>query len=43
MINILFAAKPDSWAEYEAPLRRALDDIDLPYNLSPETTDPATG
>lgn len=42
MINILFAAKPDRWAQYEAPLRRALDAIDLPYNLSVSIADPAT-
>ncbi|KPU83998.1 hydroxyacid dehydrogenase [Marinosulfonomonas sp. PRT-SC04] len=42
MINILFAAKADSWAEYEAPLRRALDDIGLPHTLSPDISDPAT-
>ncbi|PHQ99026.1 MAG: glyoxylate/hydroxypyruvate reductase A [Marinosulfonomonas sp.] len=42
MINILFAAKPASWAEYEAPLRRALDDTGLAYTLSPDTNDPAT-
>ena len=42
MINIVFAAKPASWAEYEAPLRRALDDAGLAYTLSPETDDPAT-
>lgn len=42
MINILFAAKPQRWSQYEAPLRRALDAIDLPYNLSSDITDPAT-
>jgi len=42
MINILFAAKPASWAEYEAPLRRALDDAGLAYTLSLDTDDPAT-
>ncbi len=42
MINILFAAKPASWAEYEAPLRHALDDTGLAYTLSPDTDDPAT-
>ncbi|MCF6316710.1 MAG: glyoxylate/hydroxypyruvate reductase A [Marinosulfonomonas sp.] len=42
MINILFAAKPASWAEYEAPLRCALNETGLAYTLSPDTNDPAT-
>ncbi|WP_456386625.1 2-hydroxyacid dehydrogenase [Profundibacter sp.] len=42
MINILFAAKPASWADYKTPLRRALDDTGLAYTLSPETSDPAS-
>lgn len=41
MINILFAAKAASWAEYEAPLKRALDAAGLDYSLSPETDNPA--
>lgn len=41
MINILFAAKPASWTEYEAPLRHALDEVGLDYSLSPDTSDPA--
>jgi glyoxylate/hydroxypyruvate reductase A len=43
MTNILFAAGPDRWAVYEAPLRAALDDFGLDYALSceaaPETVD----
>ncbi len=42
MINILFAARPERWAEYETPLRRALNDTGLAYTLSPDTDDPAT-
>ncbi len=42
MINILFAAKPANWVSYEAPLRRALDDTGLAYNLCRETTAPAS-
>ncbi len=41
MTTILFAAGPDRWAEYEAPLRGALDALGLDYTLSPETDDPA--
>lgn len=41
MINILFAAKPASWSAYEAPLRRALDDIGHDYTLTAQTSDPA--
>ena len=43
MTNILFAAGPDRWAVYEAPLRAALDGFGLDYVLSceaaPETVD----
>ncbi|SPF77851.1 2-hydroxyacid dehydrogenase [Pseudoprimorskyibacter insulae] len=43
MITVLFAALPDRWAEYEEPLRRALDDTGLAYDLvteaAPETVD----
>lgn len=42
MINILFAAKPASWAEYKAPLRRALNNTGLAYTLLPKTSDPAS-
>ncbi|WP_458791185.1 2-hydroxyacid dehydrogenase [Yoonia sp. MH D7] len=38
MINILFAAKPAAWAEYQAPLTRALDDAGLEANLSCDHT-----
>ncbi len=31
--NILFAAKPDRWTTYEAPLRRALDATGVAYDL----------
>ena len=41
--NILFAARNDRWAEYEAPLRAALDAAGLDYvlatDLPPETVD----
>ncbi|MEM9582969.1 MAG: glyoxylate/hydroxypyruvate reductase A [Pseudomonadota bacterium] len=33
MINILFAAKPESWASYELPLRGAFDKVGLAYTL----------
>lgn len=43
MTNILFAAGPDLWAEYEAPLRTALDATGLDYRLAceadPESVD----
>ncbi len=41
MTTILFAAGSKRWAEYETPLRRALDALGLDYTLSPETDDPA--
>lgn len=31
--NILFAARPDSWAEYEKPLRTALEKTGVSYSL----------
>lgn len=31
--NILFAARPERWATYEAPLRRALDAAGVAYDL----------
>ncbi|MDA7428225.1 glyoxylate/hydroxypyruvate reductase A [Primorskyibacter aestuariivivens] len=34
MINILFAARSERWAEYEQPLRDALDALGLPYHLA---------
>ncbi|MFC3612363.1 2-hydroxyacid dehydrogenase [Lutimaribacter marinistellae] len=41
--NILFAAKPDRWTIYEAPLRRALDAAGVTYDLrtgfAPEEVD----
>ena len=43
MTNILFAAGPELWADYETPLRRALDATGLDYTLgcdaAPETVD----
>lgn len=42
MINILFAAKPANWTNYEAPLRRALDAAGLNYTLMMQTNDPAS-
>ena len=41
MISILFAAKPANWADYETPLRQALNETGLDYTLSPDTDDPA--
>ena len=41
MINILFAAPPSQWPEYEDPLRRALDQAGLDCNLTPDAADPA--
>lgn len=41
MINILFAAKPASWVEYQIPLRRALGDTGLRYSLSTDAANPA--
>ncbi|HBQ35496.1 MAG TPA: glyoxylate/hydroxypyruvate reductase A [Rhodobacteraceae bacterium] len=42
MINILFTANSQRWAQYEKPLRHALDDTGLPYVLSQKFTDPET-
>lgn len=42
MINILFSASAANWADYEIPLRHALDEIGLAYSLSPQTSDPTT-
>ena len=43
MITILFAALPVRWAQYETPLRTALDATGLEYNLvteaAPEVVD----
>ncbi len=41
MIQVLFCAPMADWQEYQAPLRRALDETGLNYTLSPECTDPA--
>ena len=42
-VTVLFAAQPDRWAQYEAPLRSALDATGLDYDLrteaEPETVD----
>jgi glyoxylate/hydroxypyruvate reductase A len=35
-INILFAARPERWATYEAPLRAALDAAGIPAQLATE-------
>lgn len=35
-INVLFAAHEKRWAQYEAPLRTALDDIGVDYTLATE-------
>lgn len=34
--NILFAAHPDSWADYRTPLRRALDAANVACDLRPD-------
>jgi len=43
MINVLFAAKPERWAEYEAPLKNAFKAADLDTNVqtqfAPEDVD----
>ncbi len=43
MINVLFAAKPDRWAEYEAPLKAAFAardlDVDLRMEFAPQEVD----
>lgn len=43
MINVLFAARPERWATYEAPLRTAFEkaglDVDLRTTFTPETVD----
>ncbi|MBE0413595.1 glyoxylate/hydroxypyruvate reductase A [Yoonia sp.] len=43
MINVLFSAQPQNWADYETPLRTAFADAGLDVNLSqdhpPETVD----
>ena len=44
MINILFAARPASWARYEAPLRKALgaaglEDFNLSTDIAPQDVD----
>ncbi|WP_113913179.1 2-hydroxyacid dehydrogenase [Roseovarius dicentrarchi] len=43
-VNILFAAKPDRWPDYEAPLRRALDaaglaEATLSTDIAPQDVD----
>ncbi|SHH92383.1 2-hydroxyacid dehydrogenase [Marivita hallyeonensis] len=35
-VNVLFAAHKSRWAQYEAPLRTALDDIGIDYALATE-------
>ncbi len=42
MLNILFAANSYRWAQYEKPLRRALDDAGLLYRICTETSAPET-
>ena len=43
MINILFAAHPDRWDEYQAPLTKALNEAGLIFDMrtefSPEQVD----
>ena len=39
--TVYFAARPDSWASYEAPLRRALEAAGVEAVLSAEAPDPA--
>ncbi len=41
MIRVLFSAPASSWADYEAPLRRAFDKAGLACDLSTQTDDPA--
>ena len=35
-VNILFAARPERWVQYEAPLRKALEKTKLTYSLATE-------
>ena len=35
MTNILFAAGPELWADYETPLRRALDRCYIIHSMIP--------
>ncbi|GAW33782.1 glyoxylate/hydroxypyruvate reductase A [Roseovarius sp. A-2] len=35
-VNVLFAARPDHWRIYEAPLKKALSDRGVAANLSPD-------
>jgi len=39
-LTVLFAAKPERWAQYEAPLRAAFDAAGLSVALTPETGTP---
>lgn len=39
-LEILFQGGPDSWAEYRAPLHRALTEAGLEFSLAPETVCP---
>jgi glyoxylate/hydroxypyruvate reductase len=41
MISVYFSAPAAYWADYERPLRRALEASGLEYTLSPECADPA--
>ena len=41
MINILFVAKAERWAQYKAPLHRALDETGLEYRIDTDAADPA--
>ena len=38
-VNILFAARPERWAEYENPLHSALQETGLTYSLSTDFAD----
>ncbi|MFT6224272.1 MAG: glyoxylate/hydroxypyruvate reductase A [Paracoccaceae bacterium] len=41
-IRVLFAARPDSWAEYEAPLRKAFEEAGIAAELGPDLGPPET-
>ncbi len=36
MINVLFAAKPDRWVDYETPLKDALKTVGITANVQTE-------
>ncbi|NQZ73355.1 MAG: glyoxylate/hydroxypyruvate reductase A, partial [Dinoroseobacter sp.] len=43
MVNVLFAALPMRWEQYETPLRKSFEDVGLDVELTPSNApfDPA--